>query len=300
MTLSGSYCIFEIEVGDLGKDKEREKIAKRFIGQTAWNLRLLGEDQRGAVTKAAIIQSIAVEGPSWGYRIKQKATELTEKEGGPLKKLASPKDTSAFYKQIQNLVTSGYLKEKEIQDDPHAPGPERHIYDLTVKGSIVALQMQYVIDHLPDFYKQKDPADHLYRLPGLTPFVVWQENGIAKALIEHILRGAITRMFAIEPFEYGTEEREEELRDTWILQLAQAFMNLAKPGLAAEIKITRNEVARAQRILREDPRSRDAMDAFNNLASAVYEKKANIVADASREFKAFMNNLSNSQGKVSA
>lgn len=245
-----------------------------YVGPIAYNLNLLGDDQRGAVTKASIIKSIAVEGPCWGYKIREKATELAEQAGQTV-----PIKVSSFYKQINDLVERGYLKEKEIVDVPHVAGPDRHLYDLTVKGSIVAMQMQYVRDHVVEFVKHKDPSDksHLFRLPGLTVFRVWNEHGVAKGITDFVLEKAVKGVFNVGGFVDVTNE--EELIDTWSLQLTQGFFALRKltPKDLKGMGLSKDEGAKAIQVLREDPEGQEYVKEFRDTAVRAFDNKLEVL-----------------------
>jgi DNA-binding PadR family transcriptional regulator len=250
----------------LSKDKKRAKLAEQFIGKIAYRLNLLGNDQRGAVTRAAIIQSIAVEGPLWGYMITTKAHERATKEA-----LTTTLQASNFYKYIHPLIEKGYLIEKKIEK-PIA-GPERHLYDLTAKGSVLAMQMPYVRRHLTEFQKHKDPEDdHLYRLPGLMPFILWQQHGISEQLTDFVLKQAVRGVYSLGGLE---DVDEETVREIWWLELAKALIAFQKltPKEHIEMGLSKDEIGKAVKILKEDSEARQCMKFAVNMTAQIVDRK---------------------------
>jgi len=193
--------------------KERKKVAEMFIGKLGMDLRLFGGDSRSAMTNAAIITAIALEGPAWPFEIHTRAARIAKDAKLPLVNV--PSEESTFYRRIQDLHKRQYLKAEE-RKGLHTGPKNSKVYDLTVKGSVVALTISYVQNKMSDFLRWRDSEENL-RLDGLKFINLMIDRGITKKLWGHFLSQALRKTLILD-FEIASHDEVRELLYASLLQ----------------------------------------------------------------------------------
>lgn len=201
--------------------REKRKLTETFVGKLGMNLRLFGEDARSTLTNAAIISAIALQGPSWPFQIHNRANRILSDASFPSEMI--PSADSTFYRRIEDLTKREYISGTERAKA--IPGAftgkkDAKVYDLSAKGSIVALIISNVYNRLPDFLKWRN-SDGRLRLDGLRFISLMIDRGITRKLWEKILKEALRKTLVLD-FEMVSQE---EARDMFYACIVTAMVS---------------------------------------------------------------------------
>lgn len=251
---------FHVQLGR--ESKARKQFAAKY-GRETLGLNVFGGNRRvseGEIN-AMILQSLALQGPTWPYDLQTRLKAARKNETLP--------DGRTFRRHISALRDLGYIK--SLTEEKHHAGVKR-TYNLTEKGKVVVM-------FLPDVQRELLKFMNLHGTPDspATPC-----SDLLRLMMEHNMPTVASYFVrqineAILTFDFEEINDDNEL---WNLRLA-AFAGVASRFLmrmrSGEDRmqmlrsVSRDDARRFNELLRTNKRFRDGMrDIIRKWRMAIY------------------------------
>jgi hypothetical protein len=181
----------------LVKHKIRLKVLERYVGKEALRFGLFSEDLRSVGTNAAVIQSLALNGPQYLLQL----TAGAEKAAADWCGILVATTPATYHDRVKELEKKGYIS-REKRLEVHR-GVSSYLWDLTYRGAIAAVSLPGVRRQIWKFmeWKRPDPdasgERRLLRLPGLENVSAFIEQGIAPEFWQHFIGDVMYRVFRV-------------------------------------------------------------------------------------------------------